>query len=175
MLALLFGDATGAEPLLEKVQTAKQWDRGWNYMGMGQSGDALSPLDKTIIALGMTGVPEALPVILVKAAMLDADAAFSHHRAVALALERLGDPVAAPALAKLLRKPGMAGYVHDTLDAAKALNAVHTRRESLRELLLARALYRLGDHKGIGAATLRAYATDLRGHLVRHAQAVLDE
>ena len=50
-----------------------------------------------------------------------------------------------------------------------------TRRESLRELFLARALYRLGDHNGVGAATLRAYATDLRGHLARHAQAVLNE
>ena len=77
----------------------------------------------------------------------------------------------------------MAGHVHDTVAAAKThdaqyeryLNAVHTRRESLRELFLARALYRLGDHNGVGAATLRAYATDLRGHLARHAQAVLNE
>jgi hypothetical protein len=183
MLALLFGDATGAPPLLEKVRAADRWDQGWNYMGMGQSGDALSPLDKAIIALGMTGVPEAVPAVAEKAAWLDADAAFSHHRAVAVALERLGDKAAAPALAQVLRKPGMSGHVHDTVHAAKAhdahyqryLNAVHTRRESLRELLLARALYRLGDHQGIGEAILRAYTTDLRGHLARHAQAVLDE
>ncbi len=183
MLALLFGDATGAEPLLDKVGAAEQWDQGWNYMGMGQSGDAMSPLDKAIIALGKTGAREAVPAILEKASMLDADAVFSHHRAVAVALERLGDPVAAPALAEVLRKPGMAGHVHDTLDAAKAhdaeyaryLNAVHTRRESLRELLLARALYRLGDHEGLGKATLEAYTTDLRGHLARHARAVLAE
>ena len=183
MLSLLFGDATGAQPLLDKVRAADQWDQGWNYMGMGQSGDALSPLDKAIIALGMTGVPEAVPMILEKAAMLNADVAFSHHRAVAVALERLGDKAAAKPLADLLRMPGMSGHVHDTVHAAKAhdaqyqryLNAVHTRRESLRELLLARTLYRLGDHEGIGAATLRAYTTDLRGHLARHARAMLDE
>ncbi len=183
MLALLFDDATGAEPLLEKVRAADQWDEGWNYRGMGQSGDALSPLDKAIIALGKSGAPKAVPVILDKAALLDADVAFSHHRAVALALERLGDPAAAPALAELLEKPGMSGYVHDTLEAAQAhdaeyaryLNAVHTRRESLRELLLARALFRLGDHQGVGRARLQAYTADLRGHLARHATAVLEE
>ena len=150
---------------------------------MGQSGDALSPLDKAIIALGKSGSREAVPVILDKVALLDADVFFSHHRAVALALEQLGDPAAAPALAELLGKPGMSGYVHDTLEAARAhdaeyaryLNAVHTRRESLRELLLARALFRLGDHQGLGEARLRAYTTDLRGHLARHAQAVLEE
>ena len=183
ILAMLFADATGVEPIIERVRAAKEWDQGWTYWGMGQSGDSLSPLDKAVVALGMAGAREGVPVILEKAALLDADAAFSHHRAVALALERLGDRAAAPALAELLRKPGMSGYVHDTVEAAKAhdaeykryLNAVHTRRESLRELLLARALYRLGDHDGIGEATLRAYATDLRGHLARHARAVLDE
>ncbi|MDZ7617621.1 MAG: FAD-dependent oxidoreductase, partial [Patescibacteria group bacterium] len=183
ILAMLFSDATGVEPIIERVRAAEQWDQGWTYWGMGQSGDSLSHLDKAIVALGMAGSRAAVPAILEKVALLDADAAFSHHRAVAMALERLDDPAAAPALAALLAKPGMAGHVHDTVAAAKAhdaqyeryLNAVHTRRESLRELFLARALYRLGDHEGIGEATLRAYATDLRGHLARHAQAVLEE
>ncbi|MDY0167379.1 MAG: FAD-dependent oxidoreductase [Thermoguttaceae bacterium] len=183
MLAMFCGDGSGAEWILERVRAAEQWDEGWNYWGMGQSGDSLSPLDKAVVALGMAGVREAVPAILEKAALLDADAPFSHHRAVAMALERLGDTSAAATLAELLRKPGMSGYVHDTVEAAKVhdakferyLNAVHTRRESLRELFLARALYRVGDHDGIGEATLRAYATDLRGHLARHAQAVLDE
>jgi hypothetical protein len=53
------------------------------------------------------------------------------------------------------------------------LHAVHTRNESIRELLLARALYRLGDRDGMGESILRAYANDLRGHLARHATAVL--
>ena len=181
-LAML-GDATGAERLIERVRGTEQWDRGWNYRAMGQYGNAFSPLDSDIVALGMAGARKAVPAILEMVALLDAEADFSHHRAVAIALERLGERAAAPALAELLARPGMAGYVHDTVQAAKEhdgrearyLNAVHTRRESLRELLLARALYRLGDHAGIGEATLRAYATDLRGHLARHAQAVLEE
>ncbi len=182
MLGML-GDATGADRLTERVRGTKQWDRGWNYHGGGQWGDAMSALDRTVVALGVAGVRDAVPHIVAITKLLDADSAFSHHRAAAFALERLGDPAAAPALAELLAKPGMSGYVHDTVYAAKAhdgvdarhLSAVHTRRESLREMLVARALYRLGDHEGVGEATLRAYASDLRGHLARHAQAVLDE
>jgi hypothetical protein len=40
-------------------------------------------------------------------------------------------------------------------------------------LLLARALYRCGDYQGVGRKILETYAQDLRGHLARHAQAVL--
>jgi hypothetical protein len=181
-LAML-GDDSGAELLIGRVRAAEAWDQGWNYRGMGQYGNAFSPLDTNIVALGMSGDRKAVPAIVELVALLDAEADFSHHRAVSMALERLGDPSAAPVLAALLAKPGMSGYMHDTVQAAKAhdgqearyLNAVHTRRESLRELLLARALYRIGDHEGIGLATLQAYATDLRGHLARHARAVLDE
>ena len=54
-------------------------------------------------------------------------------------------------------------------------NAEQTRRESLRELMLARALYRCGDYNGLGRKILETYTHDLRGHLARHAQAVLDE
>ena len=44
ILAMLFGDATGVEPILETVRAADEWDQGWTYWGMGQSGDSLSPL-----------------------------------------------------------------------------------------------------------------------------------
>jgi hypothetical protein len=33
----------------------------------------------------------------------------------------------------------------------------------------------LGDHDGVAARTLRAYAGDLRGHFARHARTVLAE
>ncbi|MCX7006892.1 MAG: hypothetical protein NTY53_06535, partial [Kiritimatiellaeota bacterium] len=52
-------------------------------------------------------------------------------------------------------------------------NDVKNRRESLRELIIARALYHCGDAGGLGEQTLRSYSEDLRGHLSRHAQAVL--
>ena len=180
-LAML-GDATGAELLLERVRSADGWDFGWRYASMSNFGSALSPLDTAIIALARAGYEEAVPTILEKVALLDATVEFSHHRAAALALERLGDPAAAAALAALLAKPGMSGHVHDSLEAARAhdaaaagdLHAVHTRRDSLRELLVARALFRLGDHDGLGRSILEAYTADLRGHLARHARAVLE-
>jgi hypothetical protein len=72
------------------------------------------------------------------------------------------------------------GYVHSTIEVARALgagggtNAVTTRRESIRELSLARALYRCGDYEGLGEKILSAYDKDLRAHFARHATAVLD-
>ncbi len=80
-------------------------------------------------------------------------------------------------------KPGMAGFAHDTLEKARALaaaspegtNATQTRRDSLCELVTARALYRCGDYNGLGESVLNQYVEDLRGHFARHAKAVLEE
>ncbi len=176
----MMGDRTGADDLLEAVAKADGWDSGWRFRGGGQFGEALSPLDKTIIALGRSGERRAVPVIAAKMKLLTAASEFSHHRAVAPALELLRDPAAARPLADLLAQPGMAGYAHVNLEAARQRDvphgtaAVQSRDESLRELVLARALLRCGDQEGIGRKTLEAYAQDLRGHLVRHARAVLD-
>ncbi len=179
-LAVL-GDDTGLETLLAKVRSYEQWDEGWNYRGMGQFGAALSELDNLLVALGHAGDAKAVPVILDKLRQLDAQIAFSHHRAVGLALELIGDRAAAEPLAELLNKPGMTGFAHQDVRTAiekgvpGGTNAEQTRRESLRELMLARALYRCGDHEGLGEKVLRDYTHDLRGHLARHAAAVLAE
>jgi hypothetical protein len=45
----------------------------------------------------------------------------------------------------------------------------------LKELYVARALYRCGDSGGVGEKILRQYAQDLHGHYARHAQAVLNK
>jgi hypothetical protein len=50
-----------------------------------------------------------------------------------------------------------------------------TRNRSLKELVLARALYRCGDHEGLGKQILTTYANDLRGHYATHAKAILLE
>jgi hypothetical protein len=44
---------------------------------------------------------------------------------------------------------------------------------ALRELIVARALYRCGDQRGLAEGILRQYEQDLQGPLARHAQAVL--
>ena len=179
-------DAAGAGDLARAVRAADAWDKGWNYRGMGQFGRSISPVDSYVIALGRTGRPEALGAILEKARLLDASQAFSHHRATAMALEALGPALAsdgrreaAQALAALLAKPGMTGHATTTVAEAKekaapgGRTANEPRNVSLRELIVARALYRLGDSGGVGERILRTYANDLRGHYARHARAVL--
>ena len=174
----MLGDNLGITTLLEAID-GNEWDEGWDYRGMGQFGMSMSAVDSLVIAAGTTGDLRALEPILRKAAALDASDAFSHHRAVAVALETLGASEAAPALAQLLQKPGMMGYaapyIEDAAVQMQFSNPNLSRALSLRELILARALYRLGDHEGLGERILRAYARDLRGHHARHAAAVLDE
>jgi len=50
----------------------------------------------------------AVPVIVEKMRLLTAEDDFSHHRAVSLALEMLGDPGAARPLADVLTQPAIA-------------------------------------------------------------------
>ena len=176
----MMGDGAGAETLIARVEAEADFDKGWNYVGMGQYGRSISPLDSYIIALGRTRDPRAVEPILRKVALLDARKEFSHHRAVAMALEAIGDPRAAKPLADLLAKPGMTGYATTTVEEAKRQatpNSTETvpRNNSLRELVLARALYRCGDSSGVGRKILQTYARDLRGHYARHAQAILAE
>jgi flavin-dependent dehydrogenase len=175
----LFGNKTGADALLEKIKATPDFDKGWNYTGMGQFGRSVSLLDQYIIALGRTRDPRAVDAVLEKVKLLDASKEFSHHRACAIALETLGDPRAAKPLADLLAKPNMTGWATTTVEEAKTKAAVgggtetKPRNDSLREIVLARALYRCGDYQGVGRKILETYAKDLRGHYARHAQAVL--
>ena len=115
----MFGDATGSQTLIAEV-ASRPWDKGWRYTGMGQFGMSISELDSLIIALGRTRDTKALPILLDKARTLNADSEFSHFRAIAVALETLADPKAAPVLAELLQKPGMTGHAWtDLVDRAK--------------------------------------------------------
>jgi len=178
ILGMLY-DPTGAETLTAAVRAAK-WDRGWNFRGMGQFGPTTSPVDNLVIALGRTGDKRGLPVILDKVRSLTPASEFSHCRAVAMALETLGDRRAAAALAELLKKPGMTGHAFVEIKDTRRRTPpgrtdTTTRNSSLRELILARALYRCGDHQDLGENILKQYARDLRGQYARHAKAVLAE
>lgn len=172
----MLGDPAGAETLLRAAANGA-WDSGWAFTGSGQYGGSLSPYDSLLIALARTRDPRALTVIMDKAKLLGAEMAFSHHRATAIALETLARPEAAPCLAALLAKPGMSGYACTDIAKAKENaelpDANLDRDRSIRELLLARALFRCGDLDGIALRILNDYKNDLRGHWARHAQAIL--
>ncbi|NOX99823.1 MAG: FAD-dependent oxidoreductase [Verrucomicrobia bacterium] len=172
-------DGTGAESLIAAVKAAS-WDEGWNFRGMGQFGASTSPLDNLIIALGRTRDQRGLPVIIAKLEALTPKSEFSHTRAVAIALENYRDPKAAKPLADLLAKPGISGHtfleINDIIERSpKSTVDNSTRNNSLRELILARALYRCGDHNGIARKILTSYASDLRGHYATHAKSILAE
>jgi len=180
VLAVL-GDRTGVETLITAVESFKDWDKGWRYRAMGQYGPNMSPLDRLIYALGRAGDKRAVPAVLKKAALLTPESEFSHFRAVALACEALKDQRAAPVLAKLLQKPEMQGHaienIKEALDTVRRYHswtATSPRSLALRELMLARALYRCGDWRGLGRRILEAYTRDLRGHMARHAHSVLN-
>ena len=177
----MMGDATGLSDLVDKVEDTPALDQGWNYRGMGQFGASMSRLDSYIIALGRVGDRRATPAVVSKLRLLNADADFSHHRAIARALSKLRDPAAAPIIAEALKRPGMGGHAVPSVDAAVKVqkaspggtNAVKPRREALRELFLAAALYQCGDQNGLGEQILKEYTRDLRGHFARFAHAVL--
>ena len=172
----MLGDAAGADTLAKAVAETP-WDDGWSFTGGGQFGGSLSPLDSLIVALGRTRQACALEPILAKAAALDANAAFSHHRAVAVALETLGKPEAASILAALLAKPGMTGYacteIQNAKKASEFANPNMDRDRSIREVLLARALFRCGDQNGLARSLLEGYTHDLRAYFARHARNIL--
>jgi flavin-dependent dehydrogenase len=175
----MLGESTGTSTLIEAVKS-RDWDKGWNYTGMGQYGASISELDSLIIALGRTRDKKGLKPILEKVEQLETNNEFSHYRAAAIALESLNHPAAAEPLAKLLKKPGMTGHAFMDINQARHQTPPShvdtlTRNRSLRELVLARALYRCGDYKDIGKTILKEYAHDLRGHYARHAREVLKE
>ena len=175
----LFYDATGVDDLLRAVSKAK-WDKGWKFKGCGNFGPTTSPLDNLIIALGRTGDERALAVLIKKAEQLNTKHALSHFRAVSVAFEALKKPEAAKALAGLLELPKTKGNAFLDINKVNKITPANnydctTREVSLRELIVARALYRCGDYKGMGKKTLETYSNDFRGHYAIHARAILNE
>ncbi len=169
------GQPAAAPVLRQALDQVTAWDAKVLQGTMAEYAHLPTPIDSLVMALGHTGDRRALPAILAKLELLDAQVTLSHHRAVALALEQLGDPAAAEPLAGLLAKPGMSGHVlQAVVPLPEGMKVRRDRTAPLREIVLARALYRCGDFQGVGETTLRAYQHDLRGVLARHATAVLE-
>ena len=97
-----------------------------------------------------------------------------------MACETLKHPDLAKALVRILQLNGSKGNayleINKVIKVTPPSNGDNTSREfSLRELIVARALYRCGDYKGMGKKTLEAYSNDFRGHYAIHAKAILAE
>lgn len=167
------GDASGRD-LLVKTIAATAWDDGWDYRGMGQFGPSLSPLDAKIIALStIGGDPDT---VLAKLESLSIEHAFSHIRAVCLALVRRPDPRAADVLERLLATPGASGHAIATFQDALASNRpdrndTTIRNAQLKELYLAKALAACDPQSGTAHSILRSYAEGMQGIYARFAGA----
>lgn len=168
------GDATGVETLLAAVQNAPE-EKTLSLHWSERMGRRMSDVDCYRIALGRTRDKRALDTLLAQARQLDASSPFFTFRAVTLALEALADPAAAPALAELLKKPAVGGHAMTSVSeiSANGYGNGTERNLALRELALARVLYRLGDCDGVAERVLKHYALDLRGVYALHATAVL--
>ncbi|HEU0140577.1 MAG TPA: FAD-dependent oxidoreductase [Bryobacteraceae bacterium] len=163
-----------APVLMEALDAIQEWDPRILQGRMAEYAHLPTPIDTLILGLGRTGDRKAVPALLRKLETLDASVALSHHRAVAIALEQLADPAAAEPLARLLAKPGMRGHVMKELEPLHDADMDRRRRLGpMREITIARALYRCGDYKGLGEAILKDYTADIRGFFARHATAVL--
>lgn len=170
----MLGDRKAVPTLVEALDAIPAWDAKILQGRMAEYAHLPTPVDALVMALGHTQDPRALPAILRKLEMLDADVTLSHHRAVALALERIGDPSAAKPLADLLAKPEMSGHALTEIEPLPSgMNDRRDRTAPLREIVLARALYRCGDFDDVGKKILQNYERDLRGLFARHAAAVL--
>jgi flavin-dependent dehydrogenase len=174
----MLGNPAGWKELIDAIDAYDEWDEGWNFRGMGQFGRSLSYLDSLIIALGRTQKVEAVPSIVRLAGMLTPESEFSHFHAVAIALETIASREGSEVLFRLLNMDGVRGHAMTDIETAKRLapaerNDTSTRNNSLRELMLGRALFRVGDLNGLGREILDTYSKDLRGHYYRHASGVL--
>ncbi len=175
LLAFL-GESDAAPTLIEALDKIEKWDARILQGKMAEYAHLPTPIDSLILALGRTRDPKALPALLRKLETLDESVTLSHHRALAIALEQIGDPGAAEPLARLLAKPGMRGHAMKSVEPLHDEGMDRRRRLGpMREITVARALYHCGDYNGLGAAILREYQDDFRGLFARHARAVLDQ
>jgi len=168
------GEREVVPTLIAKLKEIDQWDAKIYQGSMAEYAHLPTPVDALILALGRTRDRRALPVLLEKLETLDSNVTLSHHRSMAIALEQIADPTAAEPLARFLNKPGMGGHAMTELEPL--INHPQEKRHrlaSLREIVLARALYRCGDWQGLGEGILQEYQQDIRGLFARHASSVL--
>ncbi len=175
----MIGVPIGWKELINAIDGFDEWDEGWNFRGMGQFGKSISYLDSLIIAAGRTKKTEILPSLFRLMKKLTPESHFSHFRAVAIALETIGNEEAAKPIYELLQMPGVRGHSIPDIETAKEIEPpdktdTSTRNSSLRELILGRSLYKCGDYNGVGNQILQEYSKDLRGHFYRHANGILE-
>lgn len=179
------GERDGVETLIQELRKVGEWSERIYQGRMADFAHLPSPEDGLILALGYSGDKSVTSELLEMVERLDNSVPLSHHRSLALSLEKLGDSRACESLAKLLKKPGMSGHAMLSIEDAltelendgkgnRKSGSLKKRSNAMREIILARALYHCGDYHGVGEETLKTYLNDMRGLFARHAYSVLD-
>jgi ribulose 1,5-bisphosphate synthetase/thiazole synthase len=190
----MLGSKAGEKSLMSAIRGV-DWDKGWEYRGMGQFGRPVSWIDSYIIALAKSKATEAAKDVATLAEKIDSKSEYSHIRAIAMYFESIGDKKYAPLLASKLSLPEISGnYFSWEKNGAPAIEDYNIynfkskkkelcrgaaaipdgeRSSCLKELALARALYRLGDKDGLARRTLEAYKNDPRRAYAEHARLIL--
>ena len=165
ILAFL-GDDSGKE-LLQKTIDGMPWDKGWNYRGMGQFGPSVSLLDSLIMALDR--IDGATECVLKKLKTVTPETEFSHIRALTISLIRHPQKEAAADLKRLLSAPGMNGHAIKNYADALASNRkerddTSVRNAQLKEIYLAKALYKCEPEDLFGREILDSYRNSMQGY-----------
>ena len=181
------GEPRGVPILLAELKKFEKWDDKIYQGSMADFAHLPTPVDQVILALGYSGDNAVLSELLKMVDKLDSKVTLSHHRTLALALEKVNDPSACESLYKLLQKPEMQGHaILEINDALKELNnngkgpnpvknsSLDKRSKALREIVWARTLYNCGDFNGLGKSILENYQKDMRGLFARHANQILN-
>ena len=173
----VFGEKQVAPFLAGELEEVREWDPKIKQGNMADHAHLPTPIDSLVLSLGYTGERLATPALTRMAGLLRDGVGvdtLSHHRGLAMAGELLRDPAMAVPLAELLARDipsnEKSGYALNGDEPGRA-----NRSGSFQEICLARALFRLGDHDGLGLQVLKEYERDHRGLFARHAQAVLAE
>ena len=177
----LLGDPTGVETLVGIVTgkiAIEPVDRKGAFGTGGNAGAPGSPETKAgfLLALGRTKAKAAVDPILRRLEEIRPGMALKSLRPVLLAAEALGDPAAAPILAKCLKMDGYHGFAVKSAKDLAPLGGYGPgpeMLECLKEIGFARTLWACGDCDGLAQRTLEDYAKDPRGPLAAHAKAVL--
>ncbi len=171
----VLGEPTAVPELIRHLERV-QWDEKIFQGRMAEYAHLPTPIDALVLALGCSRDRRVVPVLAEAINTLHSGITLSHHRAVALAAERMREKDWAKPLADLLKRPQMCGHTMTSLEPLYNFPVERRRREAaLREITLARALVRCGDYRGLGRTIMESYCRDWRALLARHARYVLAE
>ena len=171
----ILGDPTGAEMLVGQISGTDP-EIILNPKGQPAFGRRMGERESFMVALGRSRSPLACEPLVAELKKVDGRTPSRRVRALALALEALGDVRAAPALEEVLSKHEIGGWARPGDTAIVPAGGFCSSPESgrcLRELNLARALWACGDPHGVARKVLEAYAQDGRGVFALHARKIL--